>query len=302
MAKSNDNFLPDGHPHGDRPGAVTRSRRLDTSGASATSGRQARHDPNVAESSSPHIDPRDPEGPEKNPWMRYGDDASSGQELPTGNCWVVGIDYGATFSEVAYILVDHAAFRQQSLSESLTNNVEILSDYDEAARFDLNSAVPTVLTYDRSGSNPRPLRWGFPACLTRKVQERHCEKAELAKFLFSNQHDDLQKVKSLRSLAKRLNKQPFEFAADFLRKLNAKLQTEMKDAYPDEVDAPKYYYCGVPAGWNDEKAMMTDACYKAGLWGTTLVSESEAAANALLSKRASRLKVFLFMLSSTVLS
>jgi hypothetical protein len=290
MARSNDGFTHDEPPFASSGGAVTRSRHVEVSGMPATNERQTRLASNGAVGpTSPHSSLEDSQNSEKNPWTRYGDDIENGQELPSGKCFVVGIDYGATFSGVCLAFVDHADFRRQTLPESLINKAVILNNYTDSAEYDVHFAVPTILAYDQSSLDTVPVRWGFPCCQTRKAS--NVKNVQLAKFLFSSQHDDLPMVKSLRSLVKKLGKQPCDFAADFLMQLKAKVDEEISVAYSDYVNAPRYYYCGVPAGWSQEKAMMADACHRAELWGAVLVSESEAAANALLSNRSDLLVV-----------
>jgi len=214
-------------------------------------------------------------------WIAFG--TEDGQETPTGQCVIIGFDYGATFSGIGYLLVDHAHFRAQTLPESLIGRVKVLPNYKDQEDYHSKYVVPTVVTYDRSGSNRKPLRWGFPAWKVRRAQDGNIHKVELAKLLFSRHHNKLDQVKSLRKIAKELNKNDIDFAADFLTLLNEKVENELPLVYPDYAAAPRYYYCGVPAGWNEEKAAFADACDKAGLLGTILVSESEAAANAMLA-------------------
>jgi hypothetical protein len=213
-------------------------------------------------------------------WVSYG--YGYGQQAPTGKCFVIGFDYGATFSGVGYLLVDHAKFRSQTLPEDLIRDAKLVRDYEDQEEYHSKFVAPTIVTYDRSGSNARPLRWGFPAWQTRKAQDRNLYRIELAKFLFSKQLNTLPQVQSLRRDAKKLRKDECDFAADFLELLNTRLEDVLRLEHPDYVTAPRYYYCGVPAGWSDEKAAFADACDKAGLPGTILVSESEAAANAML--------------------
>ena len=82
-------------------------------------------------------------------------------------CYVIGIDYGATFSAVTYTLVNHDSFLKKTLPRLQPSRIKTLQNYPDQTFSD--QGVPTSLVYrippDDIAADPKrpegPSAWGL---------------------------------------------------------------------------------------------------------------------------------------------
>jgi molecular chaperone DnaK (HSP70) len=206
-------------------------------------------------------------------------------------CYVVGIDYGATFSAVTYTLVNHDNFLKKTLPRLQPNRIKTLKNYPDQTFSD--PVVPTSLVYripsTHIATDPRqperPFAWGLRSESVRGLAGPGKIKIDLAKLLLTDQETSQGQLKALKQKAKLIHKTGIQLVADFLRKLIEHADSQIEKESPARGYSAKYYFCGAPNAWNfAERSRLFSACHAAGMEHVTFVPEAEAAANALLSE------------------
>jgi molecular chaperone DnaK (HSP70) len=206
-------------------------------------------------------------------------------------CYIIGIDYGATFSAVTYTLVNHDSFLRKTLQRPEPSRVKTLLNYPDQTFSD--QVVPTSLVYrvppDRVAPHlaqqERPSAWGLRSESVRGLSGPGKIKIDLAKLLLTDKETDREPVRVLKRNAKLIRKTGTQLVADFLRKLVEHTSSEIEKEFPARSNSAKYYFCGAPNAWNfAERSRLFSACHAAGIGNVTFVPEAEAAANALLSE------------------
>jgi hypothetical protein len=215
--------------------------------------------------------------------------ASAPEQSP--QCYVIGIDYGATFSAVTYTLVNHDSFLKKTLPRLQPSRIKTLQNYPDQTFSD--QGVPTSLVYrippDGIAADPkqpeRPSAWGLRSESVRGLAGPRKIKIDLAKLLLTDQETSRDQVRVLKRNAKLIRKTGTQLVADFLRKLIEHASSEIEKESPARGCSAKYYFCGAPNAWNfAERSRLFSACHAAGIGHVTFVPEAEAAANALLSE------------------
>jgi molecular chaperone DnaK (HSP70) len=205
---------------------------------------------------------------------------------------VIGIDFGTTFSGVAWALTGEAA--NTTDKNKIAKSVEIIRQWPGSGSAD---KVPTVLAY-----NVLPPTWGFPALKTTEQQIAHF-KLGLQK--------DVRKYYSMAPVAKPPSSQKstpavsvlggflndnnwhhpalksktaLDFAADYLTGIcEYVLKQRLVRVYDPDFLARQQlsYVVTVPAIWGDEARELTrQAAFRAGILRhkLMLITEPEAAA------------------------
>lgn len=197
-------------------------------------------------------------------------------------CFVVSIDFGATYSAVAYTRVNHKAFLEKRLEPVSSNQYRTLNNFAHSS--DTSSTVSSSLLYDKRVPGKEPVKWGYGADYTRIPHREHHWKVSCPKMLLSSRPKDKSFVRSMKEIGKKVEKSGIDMVTDFLRELKTKFETDLKLQNKNFAHMPKHYYCGFPPGWKPEEiTKLSQACLNAGLDGVRMISEPEAAANALLA-------------------
>lgn len=197
-------------------------------------------------------------------------------------CFVIGIDFGATFSAVAYTRVNHRAFREKQLDPIPSNQYKTLNKFDHSP--DTSSTVSSSLLYNENEPGDGPVKWGYGTDYQRIQHPKNHRKVSCPKMLLSSQPKHKALVRSMRQIGRKVQRDGIEMVTDFLKALKGKFESEIRSQNKHFIDMPRYYYCGFPPGWKpEETAKLSLACLKAGLNDIRMVSEPEAAANALLA-------------------
>ncbi|PLB55168.1 actin-like ATPase domain-containing protein [Aspergillus steynii IBT 23096] len=181
--------------------------------------------------------------------------------MSQGPSYVVGIDFGTTYSGIAWAL------------EGSKNDIQVVSAWQDQ-RNRTYAKVPSVIDYDDKG---RGVRWGYQVDLSTKGFRG-------IKLLL----DDEQKFGYAHSLAsggllEKHNKSAVQVTADYLERLvrHAKQIMLQDRLIPDQTDMNLRYILTVPAVWSDKaKDRTMSAAIQAGLPAEdiSLISEPEAAA------------------------
>ncbi|KAL9622722.1 MAG: hypothetical protein Q9160_003032 [Pyrenula sp. 1 TL-2023] len=197
-------------------------------------------------------------------------------------CFVVGIDFGATFSALAYTRVNHKAFLEKRLDPIPSNQYKTLNKFDHSP--DTSATVSSSLLYNEGTPGNGPVKWGYGTDYQRIPHPKNHWKVSCPKMLLSSQPKHKAFVRSMKRIGRKVQRDGIEMVTDFLKALKAKFESEIRSQNKHFIDMPRYYYCGYPPGWKpEETAKLSLACLKAGLDDIRMVSEPEAAANALLA-------------------
>ena len=198
-------------------------------------------------------------------------------------CVVVGIDFGATYSAVAYTPASKKAFLNRDLVPLKADELGLVA-YDDCLHSD-DKEVPSQMKYDREIVGQGPVRWGYTVENDRtwKNGPTSWEKLLYPKVLLSSKAGTENFLQSARRLAKKMKKDEESIVADFLKKLIEELDVTLRSKYPQFQSAERFYYCGYPPAWPGRDVdRLISACEKAGMSNIQLVSEPTAAATALL--------------------
>lgn len=197
-------------------------------------------------------------------------------------CFVVGIDFGATYSALAYTRVNHRAFLEKRLDPIPSNQFKTMNKFSHSP--DTSSTVSTSLLYDERTPGKGPVNWGYGTHYERIPHRKHHWKVSCPKMLLSSRPKEKEFVQSIKEIGKKVQKGGIDMVTDFLKELKDKFETDIKLQNRCFAAMPKYYFCGKPPGWKPEEInKLSRACLKAELKGVHMISEPEAAANALLT-------------------
>ena len=199
-------------------------------------------------------------------------------------CVIVGVDFGATFSSMAYAIVNHKAFREGTWDRSMPPPIY---DVKRFPREKSPGVVATELLYDTAGSNGIQVKdWGNTAYYDRAARRNDEVLVKLPKLLLADakggpRHEQIDR---LEAVANSIGKTGTEMTTDYLLKLMGKLQQYLEQHHHHHANSPRYHYCGVPASWKLlETEKLSQACLNAGMCNLSMVSEPEAAATSILT-------------------
>jgi molecular chaperone DnaK (HSP70) len=192
---------------------------------------------------------------------------------------VIAIDFGTTYTGVAYAYFDGSASltSQPSNVKSLADNIRVLRKWPNASAKGYQEKTPTVISY-----GTEPPRWG------EKVQSQHSLK--VSRFKLGLEPTKVREVYGIEAgelvigLVPALNKRPVDVTADYLTLVNRYVEdTAFSDEFGKEflTAQRKIYVITVPAIWSDRAKNLTrQAASKAGIpeEKLLLVTEPEAAA------------------------
>ena len=217
----------------------------------------------------------------------YQETTSAQAALQPSHELVIAIDFGTTFTGVAYAW----CVPGQTRIDTLVENITVVKHWPFSSFAGSNEKIPTVLSFSKS-----PPLWGG------YVQKYHTEKARnfklgLQKNLESHYHSDsplfeLSKLglfnesPSQEECSAPSGKSPVDLSAEFLKRV---LEYVQEIYIPKELSAtffskfgPKVsYILTVPAIWNDDaKDLTRQAASRAGIPDDKLelITEPEAAA------------------------
>ncbi|KAL9114767.1 MAG: hypothetical protein Q9227_001446 [Pyrenula ochraceoflavens] len=157
--------------------------------------------------------------------------------------------------------------------------------YDDCPHSD-DREVPSLMKYDMDSRRLDPVRWGYSVehDRTRNSRPSRWQKVSFPKLLLSSQAETERFLQPARAVGDIIQKDGVSLVADYLQKLVAKLNSELRDRFPRHAHAERFYYCGYPPAWPDEDVQkLSDACKEAGMTNVQMVSEPTAAATTLLS-------------------
>ncbi|KAI9006600.1 hypothetical protein CLU79DRAFT_779899 [Phycomyces nitens] len=191
-------------------------------------------------------------------------DQSSKFELDDFN-YIIGIDFGTTFSGCSYVY-----------SRDSANDVDEIKEWPKQGSA-IYPKVPTVLLYEKD--TKKMLAWGYNAIHQSKLPNNDAILVKRFKlFLDSTIHNPTKLPNGLT---------PFEVISDYLSEFHKYILQVLKRSLGKVYDPSKFRYClTIPAMWSDQaKSTMREAAIKANIIKRSdhpdrliLTSEPEAAA------------------------
>jgi molecular chaperone DnaK (HSP70) len=210
----------------------------------------------------------------------------TGEEEAPKERFVVGIDYGTTFTSVAYACVP-----ANGIPFAGANRLDIQSILLWPGRAGI-AEVPTKTIYYNDENNDRQLEWGF-GTQTLQMEARGltaCHPISLAKLLLHSSHETDEETQSIRRYAAEIPRTGKELVEDFLARLYDHLFRDdardpgfFSESEPDLMKRFKEseieFVIGVPAAWTEQEQIdMVAAAGRAGFQNASRVSEPEAVA------------------------
>ncbi|KAL9108528.1 MAG: hypothetical protein Q9227_006743 [Pyrenula ochraceoflavens] len=204
-------------------------------------------------------------------------------EAENDRCIIVGIDFGATYSAVAYTPVSKKAFLARDLVP-LTAEEVLMVRHEDSLHSDEREA-PSQMKYDVDKAGSEPQSYGYTVENDRRVKSKSNSLRKLAypKLLLSEKAESKEFLRSTRSISNMIQKGGESIVADYLKQLIASLDKQISKDLISHSDVDRFYFCGYPPAWPEhdiEKLMR--ACEEAGMLNVHMVSEPTAAATALL--------------------
>lgn len=207
------------------------------------------------------------------------------EELPKGRL-VVGIDYGTTFSSVAY-----ACIPAEGTPLAGSHRLSIQPIMIWPARTG-TAELPTKTIYYNDENNDPKVEWGFGAgALEPEAQGlTACHPISLAKLLLHSSHETGEETESIRRYAAEIPRSGNELVEDFLARLydylfreDAAAPGHLWESEPELMKRFKKndieFVIGVPAAWTEQEQIeMVAAAARAGFQNASRVSEPEAVA------------------------
>ena len=212
------------------------------------------------------------------------------------NLLLIGLDYGTTFTSVAYTYIkDGLASNGGSLEVRLAL-IEYITSWPAATE---TPFVPTTTLYDANDPEPaQPKWWGYKVAkaLDRKSVAANSHEVNLAKLLLHEARETEDVTFRLKMLADDMGKADIDFIGDFLSCLHEFLLgndgyfRRHHSSWLDDVEIE--FILGVPAAWSEpEQQAMIRAAMEAGFENPSRGSEPEAMAAIFLSQHETSLKV-----------
>jgi molecular chaperone DnaK (HSP70) len=199
---------------------------------------------------------------------------------------VVGIDYGTTFSSVAYACIPVEGI---PLAGSHRPDIQPIMTWPVKTG---TAELPTKTIYYNDEKNEAKVEWGFGA-LALEPEARGltaCRHISLAKLLLHSSQETGEETQSIRRYAAEIPRSGKELVEDFLAYLYDYLFREdaiapgyLWESEPDLMRRFKKsdieFVIGVPAAWTEQEQIdMVAAAGRAGFQNASRVSEPEAVA------------------------
>jgi molecular chaperone DnaK (HSP70) len=209
---------------------------------------------------------------------------------------IVGIDYGTTYTSVAYRYISEG---QESSSGSLGAQLRDVQDVQEWPAATETPFVPTVSMYDSAEERPLiPKWWGYKVARALKREEvpNTAYAVHLAKLILHEARETQRETIRLKELSRNLGKEQIDLIEDFLRQIHNYLLgdagyfQEHHASYLNDVDIE--FVFGVPAAWSEpEQQAMIEAATEVGFTNPSRGSEPEAMATVFFAQHETSLEV-----------
>jgi hypothetical protein len=207
------------------------------------------------------------------------------EELPKQRL-VVGIDYGTTFSSVAYACIPAEGI---PLAGSHRPDIQPIMIWPAKTG---TAELPTKTVYYNDENNDPKLEWGFG---TRALEPEArgltaCHPISLAKLLLHSSHETGEETQCIRSYAAEIPRSGKELVEDFLARVydylfrdDSRAPGHLWESEPDLMKRFKKsdieFVVGVPAAWTEQEQIdMVAAAGRAGFQNASRISEPEAVA------------------------
>jgi molecular chaperone DnaK (HSP70) len=225
----------------------------------------------------------------------------TGEEEAPKERRVIGIDYGTTFTSVAYACVPAEGIPFDGAHRP---NIQTISTWPVKVGL---AEVPTQTIYYNDENDDPKLEWGFGA-QTLQVEARGltaCHTISLAKLLLHASQETDEETERIRRDAAEIPRTGKQLVEDFLFHLydylfreDARAPGHLWESEPDFMKSSKKsdieFVIGVPAAWTEQEQIdMMAAAGRAGFRNASRVSEPEAVATEFFADEAykSRLQV-----------
>lgn len=196
---------------------------------------------------------------------------------------IIGIDYGTTYTSVAYKYVKGG---EDATSGSLRVQLSAIEAVSSWPGITDTQCVPTQTLYASANQGPmEPKWWGYKVgrALQRQEAPPSSHEVRLAKLLLHEARETEEETSQLRELAQRAGKDETDLIRDFLRLIHEYLLGN--NGYFQEhhsswlVDAEIEFIIGVPPAWSEaEQQVMMQTATEAGITNPSRGSEPEAMA------------------------
>jgi hypothetical protein len=232
------------------------------------------------------------------------DNIPSVQESPSPKSTrlIIAIDFGTTYTSVAYIKTSVTRWSEQDSLESFRHKAQVVREWPGSPSE--RNEFETCLIYNKN--KPEESAFGYHQVEQLKRSLSKKERSSLSpvirhfKLSLHHSRDTQDERDHLERIGNDINpqKSPTDFVRDFLYKLRCHLLdgrgSFFQVHFPDMTDDWKpEWVIGVPAAWLNphEQQRYVDAAREAGILVPCLVSEAEATATAFLADKYDELEV-----------
>jgi hypothetical protein len=215
---------------------------------------------------------------------------------PAKSLLLIGIDYGTTFTSIAYIYIKNGiSVNSGSLGVRLSS-IECITSWPGATE---TGFVPTTTLYaSKEPDASDPKWWGYKVAkaLDRREAPPTAYEIRLAKLLLHEAKETEEEASRLKKIASDAGKEETEFIEDFLRRLHEFLLGNRgyfkthHSSWLEDVEIE--FILGMPAAWSEpEQQKMIQAAIAAGIENPSRGSEPEAMAAIYFAQHETSLKV-----------
>jgi hypothetical protein len=216
--------------------------------------------------------------------------------IPAKSLLLIGIDYGTTFTSIAYIYIKNGTSVNSGSLGVRLSSIECITSWPGATE---TGFVPTITLYESKEPEPSgPKWWGYKVAkaLDRGEAPPSAYEIRLAKLLLHEAKETEEETSPLKKIASDTGKEEIDFIGDFLRRLHEFLfggRGYFKTHHSSWLeDVEIEFVLGMPAAWSEpEQQKMIEVAIGAGIDNPSRGSEPEAMAAIYFAQHETSLKV-----------